>query len=61
MGRRRMLCFVAAAVLWAAGLAGVLTLGALIKVNIALMLIAFGSGFFVLGLVLGTRRPASMQ
>jgi len=54
----RTLCFVAAGLLWACGLAGVLTLGAWVKVNVALMLIVAGTGFLVFGLVRGARPDA---
>ncbi len=56
MPRSRALCFLAATLLWILGISGVLTLGSFLKVNIALMLIAFGTAFLVLGLVLGARR-----
>ena len=60
MSHPRTLCLCAAGLLWTVGITGVLTLGAFLKVNIALMLIAFGSGFLILALVLGSkRRPAS--
>lgn len=60
MPRPRTLCLYAASLLWTVGVTGVLTLGAFLKVNIALMLIAFGSGFLIMALVLGPkRRPAS--
>ncbi len=55
MPRSRALCFLAATLLWTLGVTGILTLGSFLKVNIALMLIAFGSAFLVLGLVFGLR------
>jgi NADH:ubiquinone oxidoreductase subunit K len=58
MPKPRTLCLTVAGVLWALGIAGVLTLGSYIKVNIALMLIAFGSAFLVAALVLGPPRRA---
>jgi len=50
----RSLCFLLAAVLYAVGLAGVISLGAFLAVNIALMLIAFGTGFLVVGILRST-------
>ena len=63
MLRPRALCFLAAAVLWALGILGVAALGAAVKVNVALMLIVFGTDCFVLGLVLGAgpRQPAERR
>lgn len=58
----RRACFLASAVLYAIGLSSVLTLGWPLPVNIGLMLIAFGSGFLVAGIVQSVRgrsAPAS--
>lgn len=56
----RSTCFLAAALLYAAGLAGVLSLGKLLVVNVALMLIAFGTACLVVGIVSGSKPRAQM-
>lgn len=57
----RALCHLAAGLLYGAGAMGVaVALGAHVKIGIALMLVAFGTGFLVAGILLGTprRRPS---
>lgn len=55
---RRAIFFLLAAVLYAIGLAGVLSLGKFLVVNVALMLIAFGTAFLVAGIVSGGKPRA---
>lgn len=51
----RRICWICSAVLYAVGIAGVVTLGRLFAVNHALLAIAVGSGFLMAALVLGVR------
>ena len=54
----RSACFLFAALLYATGVAGVLSFGTLLAVNIALMLIAFGTACLVGGIVAGIKPRA---
>lgn len=54
----RTTCFLLAALLYAAGFAGVLSFGKFLVVNVALMLIAFGTAFLVGGIVAGVKPRA---
>ncbi len=57
----RRICWLCSTVLYAVGLAGVVTLGRLFAVNHALLVIAAGSAFLVAALVLGARHGSRTQ
>lgn len=53
----RRACWICATALYAVGLVGVLTLGRLMAVNHALLVIVLGSVFLLAAIILGVRRP----
>jgi hypothetical protein len=53
--RPRRVCWICAALLYGVGAAGVVTLGAFLAINLALLAIAAGSAFLITAIVLGIR------